>query len=126
MLPTSLGVTCFRRRFEGVDDEEQLALRNAQLVAGLAGTGLGLISSTRLRGRYALRLCVLNHTTGAADVERVIEWLETADVTPGAPAAAGGAPARGPPPPPAPPPPPRRAGGAGPGPAPGALRPPGA
>jgi hypothetical protein len=82
LLPTSLGVTCFRRRFEGVDDEERLARLNAQLVQGLADSGLGLISSTRLRGRYALRLCVLNHTTTAADVERVLDWLEQAEVEP--------------------------------------------
>jgi aromatic-L-amino-acid/L-tryptophan decarboxylase len=82
LLPTSLGITCFRRRFGGTDDEEQLARLNAQLVSGLAETGKGLISSTRLRGRYALRLCVLNHTTTAADVEAVLDWLETAEVAP--------------------------------------------
>ena len=82
LLPTSLGVTCFRRRFGGTDDEEQLARLNAQLVTGLAQTQKGLISSTRLRGRYALRLCVLNHTSTQADVENVLSWLEHADVTP--------------------------------------------
>jgi aromatic-L-amino-acid/L-tryptophan decarboxylase len=86
LLPTSLGVTCFRRRFPGIDDEEELARRNAQLADGLAATGLGLISSTRLRGRFALRLCVLNHTTTAADVERVLDWLEHAPVAPEQPA----------------------------------------
>ena len=69
LLPTSLGVTCFRRRFGGGRDEDELARLNAQLVSGLAATEMGLISSTRLRGRYALRLCVLNHTTGESDVE---------------------------------------------------------
>ena len=42
---------------------------------GLEATGRGLVSSTRLRGRYAIRLCVLNHTTTAADVERVLDWF---------------------------------------------------
>lgn len=94
LLPTSLGVTCFRRRFGGTHDEEELARLNAQLVAGLAATGTGLISSTRLRGRYALRLCVLNHTSTEADVEGVLSWLEQADVAPAAPRADGRAPAR--------------------------------
>jgi hypothetical protein len=80
LLPTSLGVTCFRRRFPGVDDEDEIARMNAELAEGLSGTGLGLISSTRLRGRFALRLCVLNHTTGRDDVERVLSWLEDATV----------------------------------------------
>jgi aromatic-L-amino-acid decarboxylase len=82
LLPTSLGVTCFRRRFAGVEDEEHLAELNAQLVRGLEASGLGMVSSTRLRGRFAIRLCVLNHTTAAADVERVLDWLETAEVAP--------------------------------------------
>ena len=81
LLPTSLGVTCFRRRF-GTDDEEELARLNAQLVLDLAETEKGLISSTRLRGRYALRLCVLNHTSTEAAVEDVLTWLEQAEVTP--------------------------------------------
>jgi hypothetical protein len=84
ILPTSLGITCFRRRFDGVEDEEQLAQLNAQLVKSLEASGLGLVSSTRLRGRFAIRLCVLNHTTAAADVERVLDWLESAEVSPAA------------------------------------------
>jgi glutamate/tyrosine decarboxylase-like PLP-dependent enzyme len=78
LLPTSLGVTCFRRRFDGVEDEERLDQLNAQLVRGLVASGIGMVSSTRLRERFAIRLCVLNHTTAAEDVERVLAWLETA------------------------------------------------
>ena len=50
----SLGVVCFRRAFGG-DDEDALERLNAGLVAALEESGLGLVSSTRLRGRYALR-----------------------------------------------------------------------
>ncbi|MDQ2982122.1 MAG: aminotransferase class V-fold PLP-dependent enzyme, partial [Actinomycetota bacterium] len=77
--PPSLGVVCFRRRFEGVDDEDELELRNAGLVAALEQSGLGLVSSTRLRGRYAIRLCILNHTSTRADVDRVLDFLCTAE-----------------------------------------------
>jgi selenocysteine lyase/cysteine desulfurase len=70
----SLGIVCFRRRFD--EDEDA---RNAGLVAALERSGLGLVSSTRLRGRYAIRLCPLNHTTGPEDVERVLAFLETAE-----------------------------------------------
>ena len=42
-------------------------------------SGLGLVSTTRLHGRFALRLCVLNHTSGPEDVERVLAFLETAE-----------------------------------------------
>jgi aromatic-L-amino-acid/L-tryptophan decarboxylase len=64
-----LGVVCFRRR---ADDAY-----NAALVAQLAATGEALVSSTRLRGRYAIRLCVLNHTSRAQDVDWVLDWLAT-------------------------------------------------
>jgi hypothetical protein len=31
-----------------------------------------------VHGRYARRMCVLNHRSGPEDVERVLHWLETA------------------------------------------------
>jgi aromatic-L-amino-acid decarboxylase len=78
MAPPSLGIVSFRRRFEGVESEDELARLNAGLVDALERSGLGVVSSTRLRGRYAIRLCVLNHTTRGEDVERVLDFLETA------------------------------------------------
>jgi hypothetical protein len=74
-----LSVVCFRRRFGGLEDEDELELRNAGLVAALEQSGLGLVSSTRLRGRYAIRLCVLNHSSTLEDVDRVLEFLATAE-----------------------------------------------
>jgi aromatic-L-amino-acid decarboxylase len=80
MAPPSLGIVCFRRRFAGVASSDADAdLRNAALVAGLERSGLGLVSSTNLRGRYALRVCVMNHTTMRADVERVMDFFETCE-----------------------------------------------
>jgi aromatic-L-amino-acid/L-tryptophan decarboxylase len=83
--PACLGIVCFRRRPTGMDDEDDLDAVNAQLVAAYAASGHGLVSSTRLRGCYAIRLCVLNHTTAAADVAATLEWFASApidDVTP--------------------------------------------
>jgi aromatic-L-amino-acid decarboxylase len=74
--PPSLGVVCFRRRSPTAGDEDEIDRDNADLVAALERSGLGLISSTVLRGRYSLRICVLSPTTGWGDLERVIEFLE--------------------------------------------------
>jgi aromatic-L-amino-acid/L-tryptophan decarboxylase len=71
---------CFRRRPAGADEEGTLERLNDDLDRRLAESGLGMISSTRVDGRYALRLCVLNHRSGPDDVERVLAWLETAPV----------------------------------------------
>jgi aromatic-L-amino-acid/L-tryptophan decarboxylase len=80
MSPAALGIVCFRRRPAHESDEVRLEALNAALVTSLAGSGLGLVSSTRLAGRYAIRACILNHSTTAADVEQVLRWLETAPV----------------------------------------------
>jgi hypothetical protein len=80
LSPAGLGVVCLRRRFEHTADEDELAALNAALVAGLEATGEALVSSTRLRGRYAIRLCALNHTSAPEDVEWVLEWLASAPV----------------------------------------------
>jgi glutamate/tyrosine decarboxylase-like PLP-dependent enzyme len=76
--PASLGIVCFRRRGRPDETEEQTARRNSALIAGFEATGQGLVSSTRLRGRYAIRLCVLNHTSSAHDVDRVLDWFAEA------------------------------------------------
>ncbi len=80
ITPVSLGVLTFRRRFPWANDEEEHERCNAELVRLLADSGLGLLSSTRLRGRYVIRFCVLNHTSGPDDVVRVLDWVESAAV----------------------------------------------
>jgi glutamate/tyrosine decarboxylase-like PLP-dependent enzyme len=80
MRPAHLGIVCFRRSFGGRPSEVELEELNRRLVAGLDASGVGLVSSTRLHGRYAIRMCVLNHTSGAPDVAAVLNWLSEASV----------------------------------------------
>lgn len=79
LSPASLGIVCFRRDFDGVEDEESIARLNARLVTAFAETGLGLVSSTRLHGTYSIRMCVMNHTTGPDDVTQVLDWFARAE-----------------------------------------------
>ena len=74
LCPPELGVVCFRRVCAGCDELE-LDRLNADLVAELEATGHSLVSSTRLNGRYAIRMCVMNHTTSKRDVDRALDWL---------------------------------------------------
>lgn len=80
--PPSLGVVCFRRKFEGVTDPQEIERLHAGLIRSLEQSGLAFISSTRLRGEYVMRMCVLNHSTGSQDVEKAIDYLATAEVQP--------------------------------------------
>src|SRR3954447_21512567 len=82
MSPAQPGIVCFRRRFEGVDDEHELAALNAALVTRLEASGEAVVSSTRLHGAYAIRLCALNHTTTREDVEWVLDWFAGAAIPP--------------------------------------------
>ena len=78
--PAQLGIVCFKRRFADTPEEWQRARLNAALVGQFEQAGLGLVSSTSLGGRYAIRLCVLNHTTREDDIARTIAWFARAPV----------------------------------------------
>jgi aromatic-L-amino-acid decarboxylase len=69
------GVVSFRRLFD--EDEDLL---NARLVTELEESGIGLVSSTRLKGRYTIRMCIMSHTSGPEDVDRVLDFIEQADI----------------------------------------------
>jgi len=77
MSPASLGVLTFRRHPQGVDDEAILERINAALVAEIERGGEVFLSTSRVRGRYVLRLCILNHSTSQAEVDRALELAAT-------------------------------------------------
>ncbi len=78
LSPPSLGVVCFRAHPPGVEDEQRLDALNARVLQQLNDTGTAMMSSTRLRGRYALRFCIMNWRTGADDVARILDAVERA------------------------------------------------
>jgi hypothetical protein len=92
LRPARLGIVCFRRRFGGERTEAELEALNRRLISALGASGVGFVSSTRLRGTFAVRLVALNHTTTAADVAEVLDWLAAAPAPEAAPVEpAGGA-----------------------------------
>lgn len=74
----SLGIVAFRRRFEG--DASRVDAANSAVVAALAARGDVFLTSTMLDGRYAIRLCVLNHSSSEADVRAAIAAAAEIDV----------------------------------------------
>ena len=83
MAPATLGIVCFRREWPGCDEAET-ERRGTALAEDLERSGAALVSTTRLAGRHAIRLCVLNPTSSEEHVRRVIEHFA------GAPAALAG------------------------------------
>jgi len=77
MAPAVLGIVCFRREWPGCDEAET-ERRGLALAGALERSGTALVSSTRLAGRHAIRLCVLNPTSSEADVRRVIDHFAAA------------------------------------------------
>ncbi len=75
VAPAVLGVVCFRRRVRDAADEAECERLNAELVERFETAGRGLVSSTRLDGSYAIRMCVMNHTSGPADVDETLRWF---------------------------------------------------
>jgi glutamate/tyrosine decarboxylase-like PLP-dependent enzyme len=80
MTPASLGVVTFRRHPPGVDDEAVLDRMNAALVEEIQRQGDVFLSTARVRGRLVLRLCILNHSTSAREVDRALDLATTLPV----------------------------------------------
>ncbi len=76
LSPRQLSIVCFRYRPPGLPLRcEELDRLNLALVEALRETNRAFISSTRLRGRVALRFCFVNWRTTAGDVEEVVRLL---------------------------------------------------
>ena len=75
--PASLGVVCFRfnPRDSHLSDQE-LERINKVVQARVISTGTAMTSSTRLRGLYSLRFCILNHRTRWSDVRETLAAIE--------------------------------------------------
>jgi len=77
LSPAQLGVVCFRVHPPGMDDPAALDALNERVNAAVSAGGRFMISSTRLRGTYALRVCVLSFRTTEDDVCELIKELST-------------------------------------------------
>jgi glutamate/tyrosine decarboxylase-like PLP-dependent enzyme len=88
MTVASLGVVTFRRHPNGVDNEALLDRMNASLAERIQHQGDVFVSTARVRGRLVLRLCILNHSTSQAEVDRALELAATLPVDAAFPPAA--------------------------------------
>lgn len=83
LSPASLGVVCFRLNPPGAArSEAELEALNERAQARVIRSEVAMMSSTRLRGTYSLRLCIMNHHTSWEDVRETLEALERAGQQP--------------------------------------------
>jgi aromatic-L-amino-acid/L-tryptophan decarboxylase len=87
MAPATLGIVCFRREWPGCDEAET-ERRGLALADDLERSGMALVSATRLAGRHAIRLCILNPTSSEEHIRLVVEHFAGAPVPAAAPGGA--------------------------------------
>jgi len=75
MSPSRFGVVCFRIRPAGVDEPGELDELNERVLGEIVREGKYFISSTRLKGVYAMRICVLGFRTSEEEMEGVVAAL---------------------------------------------------
>jgi aromatic-L-amino-acid/L-tryptophan decarboxylase len=67
LAPVSLNIVCFRYRCADADRV------NARIVVDLQESGLVAPSSTRINGELAIRAAIVNHRTGRADIDLLVD-----------------------------------------------------
>ncbi|QJR34834.1 pyridoxal phosphate-dependent decarboxylase family protein [Gemmatimonas groenlandica] len=71
LAPAPLNIVCFRYRADALDDDT-LNVMNEELLLRLQERGIAVPSSTRIGGRFALRLAHVNHRTTDEDMALVL------------------------------------------------------
>jgi glutamate/tyrosine decarboxylase-like PLP-dependent enzyme len=91
LAPPRLGILCFQYVPDGwVGSPEELDALNQSIQDEIVGEGTAMISSTRLAGRFSLRMCVLNYRSRESDVLGVLQAIEKVGAS-----LSGGDPGRG-------------------------------
>ncbi len=75
LSPAQLGICCFRAHPPETDDPATLDALNERINSAVNASGKYFISSTRVRGAFSLRVCVLGFRTTREDVEGLVEMI---------------------------------------------------
>ena len=73
LAPVSLSAVCFRHRGQGAVAEAEVDRFNQDLLLRVIRRGRVYLSNATLRGRFALRACIVNHRSSTADVDAVVD-----------------------------------------------------
>jgi aromatic-L-amino-acid/L-tryptophan decarboxylase len=77
--PVELSAVCFRHRLTKESSEEMRNHFNLAVLKRVVSRGKVYLSNTELKGRFCLRLCIVNHRTRDTDIDAVVpEVLDAA------------------------------------------------
>jgi glutamate/tyrosine decarboxylase-like PLP-dependent enzyme len=77
LSPATLAVLCFRGRGPAGATAGAVDVFNERILAAVNAGGRHFISSTRIRGAFALRICPIGHRTADDDVRALVEEIAT-------------------------------------------------
>jgi aromatic-L-amino-acid/L-tryptophan decarboxylase len=77
MAPVPLSIVCFRYHGDRARDDASLDALNRRLVEDMQSGGEAFVTGTELRGRYALRACVLHYATREDDVDALVDLVRS-------------------------------------------------
>ncbi len=75
LSPQSLGIVCFRYRGDGSVPNDALDNLNERIQDDIVQSGFAMMSSTRVKGCFSLRFCVLNYRTTEEDLARTLDRI---------------------------------------------------
>ncbi|HEY1416254.1 MAG TPA: pyridoxal-dependent decarboxylase, partial [Myxococcaceae bacterium] len=78
LAPVALSAVCFRHRGDGRRPDAELDAWNQQLLLRVVRRGRVYLSNATVRGRFALRACLVNHRSTEADVDAVVSEVVAA------------------------------------------------
>ena len=78
LAPVELSAVCFRYIGPGSLSEDELNRRNTAILKSVVQRGRVYLSNATLRGKFALRACIVNHRSTPDDVDSVIPEVLTA------------------------------------------------
>ncbi|MXX06404.1 MAG: aminotransferase class I/II-fold pyridoxal phosphate-dependent enzyme [Gammaproteobacteria bacterium] len=71
----TLGIVCFRFNSSRGDDERMLEEINRKVLAEIFWSEHAFFSSTSLKGKFTLRICIVNHSTTWEDVKSTLDLV---------------------------------------------------
>jgi aromatic-L-amino-acid/L-tryptophan decarboxylase len=78
LSPARLGIFCFRAHPRGIEDPAELDQLNQRVLERVNANGRFFLSTTRLRGRLAIRICTCGWRTEADDIRALVDELTAA------------------------------------------------